>query len=86
MNNDVSKITLFDEEGKEIEFDVIVKFDIEDSEYVIVSPVDADEDDIAIALKIVEDENGDELFETVENDAELDMVQEAYDTLFSEEE
>lgn len=85
MKNDVDKITLFDEEGKEIEFDVVVKFDIEEKEYVIVSPVDA-EDDVAIALKIVKDENGEDAFETVDNEAEFDMVQEAYVTLFSDDE
>lgn len=86
MQNDLNTIVLYDENGDESEFTVVAKFDIEESEYVIVTPAESTEDDIAIPLKIVKDEEGNELFETVENEQEFDMVAEAYNTLFAEEE
>ena len=38
MDNNIDTITLTDEEGKETEFEVITKLDIEDKEYVVVVP------------------------------------------------
>ena len=58
MEQDVKTIVLNDEDGNEIEFEVITKLDIEDSEYVIVAPLDRDDDVDAVALKIEQDENG----------------------------
>jgi uncharacterized protein YrzB (UPF0473 family) len=83
MDNDISSITLHDEEGIETEFEVITKLDIEDKEYVIVTPKDEDED-TAIAMRIDKNENGEEVFVTVEDEDEFDIVSEAYETLFSE--
>lgn len=86
MKNDIETIVLYDENGVETEFKVVVKFDIEDDEYVVVSPKDAIEEDTAIALKIVKDEEGNEVFKTVEDENEFEMVAEAYNTLFPEDE
>lgn len=85
MDNFEDKIILTDEEGKEVEFDVVTKFDIEDSEYVIVVPADAEDVD-AIALKIEKDEDGSDIFVTIDDDDEFNMVCEAYETLFYEDE
>lgn len=83
MENDVEKITLLDEDGKENIFEVITKLDIEDNEYVIVVPSDAPEDSEAIILKIGKDENDEDILFTVEDDDEFKIVSEAYETLFS---
>ena len=84
MENDVNTITLNDEDGKETEFEVITKLDIEGKEYVIVIPVDSDEDD-AVALRIDKDDEGSDILVTIEDDKEFELVEEAYETLFSEE-
>lgn len=83
MENDVEKITLLDEEGKENSFEVVTKLDIEDNEYVIVIPEDAPHDSEAIILKIGKDENNEDVLSTVEDDKEFQIVSEAYETLFS---
>ncbi|ENK1242591.1 DUF1292 domain-containing protein [Clostridium sp. FAM 1755] len=85
MDNNVNTITLTDEEGKETEFEVITKLDIEDKEYVVVVPKDEEVDD-AIALRIDNNDNGEEVLVPVEEDEEFNMVAEAYELLFSEEE
>ncbi len=88
MENDVTSIVLNDEDGNEIEFEVITKMDIEDKEYVVVVPKDSDEEsaDEAIVLRIDKDEEGNEILVTVEDDDEFAIVSEAYETLFSEDE
>lgn len=84
MENDVQSITLTDEEGKEVEFDVITKLDMEGKEYLIVVPKDSEDED-AIALRIDKDENGMDVLATVDDDDEFALVSEAFDTLFSED-
>lgn len=85
MENDITNITLLDEDGNEIDFEVITKLDIEDSEYVVVAPKNSKDDSEAVVLKIDKDEDGNDILYTIEDDKEFDMVSEAYETLFSEE-
>lgn len=84
MENDVANIVLTDENGEEIEFEVITKLDIEDKEYVIVVPKD-EETDEAVALRIDKDEDGNDLLVTVDDEDEFAIVVEAYETLFDDE-
>ncbi|MGH4137194.1 DUF1292 domain-containing protein [Clostridium sp.] len=84
MENNVETILLNDEEGKEIEFDVLTKLDIEDKEYIIVAPT-GEEDIDAIALRIDKDAEGNDILVTIEDDEEFEMISEAYETVFSEE-
>lgn len=84
MDNNVETILLNDEEGNEIEFDVITKLDIEDKEYVIVAPT-GEEDIDAIALRVDKDAEGNDILVTVEDDEEFEMISQAYEAVFSEE-
>ena len=83
MNKDLKQIELYDEEGNLVKLNVVAFFDVTDpdteekNEYVI--------DDI-FALKVSEDEDGDDLLIPIDDEVELAAVQEAYDTIFSEEE
>lgn len=88
MDNDVNVINLLDEDGEEKEFNVITKLDIEDKEYVIVVPSEESEDDEseAIALRIDKDSEGNDVLVVVEDDDEFELVNEAYETLFFEDE
>lgn len=83
MDNFLENITLTDEEGNDVEFEVITKLDIEDVEYFIVAPIDNDDED-AIALKVIKGENDEEFFATVEDDEEFNMVSEAFEALYDE--
>lgn len=84
MENDITNIVLTDENGEEIEFEVITKLDIEDKEYVIVVPKDEDTDE-AVALRIDKDEDGNDVLVTVDDEDEFAIVVEAYETLFDDE-
>jgi uncharacterized protein YrzB (UPF0473 family) len=80
MENEI--FTLQDENGIDREFELIMKFDIEENEYVIVSALDNEE---AIALKIVVDDLDNEVLVTIEDEEEFKMVSEAYEALALEE-
>lgn len=84
MSEFLERITLTDDEGKDVDFDVIARFEGEDGEeYFIVTLAEGDTDE-AIALKVVKDANGEEIFATVEDDEEFERVLEAYETLCDE--
>ncbi|MGH4051355.1 MAG: DUF1292 domain-containing protein [Clostridium sp.] len=80
MDNNVETILLNDEEGNEIEFDVITKLDIEDKEYVIVAPT-GEEDIDAIALRVDKDVEGNDILVTIDDDEEFEMISEAYEAI-----
>ena len=83
MDNFLENITLTDEDGNDVEFEVITKLELEEDEYFIESPIDNDDAD-AIALKVVKDEDGEEYFATVEDDEEFQIVNDAFETLYAE--
>lgn len=85
MENEDNTILLKDESGSEIEFNVITKLSIEEDEYVIVVPSEEEKDE-AIALKLQKDENGEDIFATVDDEQEFNRVCEAYEMLFSDNE
>ncbi len=78
--------TLTDEDGNEIEFEVIGRCEYNGTEYLAMIPTDAtfsDECEYSI-LKTVS-ENGEEWLSTLEDDAEFEAVAERFDALFAEE-
>lgn len=91
MNKDLQTIELFDEEGNPITFNVVAFFDMKNpdtdelSEYVVVYEEGTSEEE-AFALKVLKDEDGDDLLEVIDDEIELAAVQEAYNTIFSDEE
>jgi uncharacterized protein YrzB (UPF0473 family) len=86
MEDMTDLIVLTDEDGNEVEVEVVTRMEIEDVEYFIVSPVESDEEEpIFTAMKVVYDEEGNEFFETVDDDVEIAMIEEAYSVMFDED-
>ena len=86
MEDMTDLIVLTDDDGNEVEVEIVTRMEIEDVEYFIVSPVDSDEEEpVFTALKVVYDEEGTEYFETVDDDVEIAMIEEAYSVLFDED-
>ena len=83
-------ITLTDEDGKEIDFEVIGDAEIEGVVYYAMTPAGAQENNEGIIeyvlLKLVEDEEGEEVFVTVDDEDEFDKVADFFDDLFDSEE
>lgn len=85
-------IVLYDEEGNETEFEIIATLEVNDIEYAILLPTDAegeelqsDEVEEVYVLRIEQDENGDDVLVGIEDEDELNQVIEAYEELIQEE-
>ena len=79
-------MVLVDDEGEEHEFQLLAELEIEGETYRVLMPLaeeeDEDEDtDFIVILKVVYDDEGNELMSEIEDDEELDMVLEAWQEL-----
>lgn len=75
-----------DDEGNEEEFEVIMKFEVDgsDKKYMMVVPVDAEEDsDEVYAFRYEEDGDDLQLY-TIEDEEEWNVVEETFNTLMDE--
>lgn len=77
-----------DDEGNEEEFEVIMKFELDDSDkkYMMLVPVEADDDEEADEVYAFRyEEDGDDLkLYTIEDEEEWNMVEETFNTLLGE--
>lgn len=82
--------TLTDEDGNETEFEVIGSAEINGTEYFAMVPSDASASDDGmieyVLLKKEKDENGEEMFVTIDDDDEFDSVADYFDDMFDSEE
>ena len=88
-NDEGDLITIIDDDGQEFELEYIDEMDYNGSTYVCFRPANMDESDPdygMIILRSVLDENGEELFESIDDDAELDDVYNKFMVLFFDEE
>ena len=72
---------------KEIEFEVIGQCELKGNTYVALVPVAPQNEEEAeqfVVLKL-ENDNGEEIYSTIDDDDEFDMVADYFDDLFSEE-
>ncbi|MCZ8519021.1 MULTISPECIES: DUF1292 domain-containing protein [Paenibacillus] len=75
-----------DEEGNEEEFEVIMKFEVDgsDKKYMMVVPVDAEEEsDEVYAFRYEEDGDDLQLY-TIDDEEEWNIVEETFNTLMEE--
>lgn len=74
-------ITIIDDDGTEFELEVLDTMDYNNQTFVAFLPADMDENDPdygIIILRSVLDENGEELFESIDDDDELQDVYEHF--------
>ena len=71
--------TLTDEEGKESEFQLIGKEDLDGETYIALIPLEDNDDGCYVILKLAKDENGEEVFISIEDDEEFDKVADFFD-------
>ena len=81
--------TLTDEEGNELQFEVIASAEIKGTMYYAMVPMDdeAGEEGILeyVILKAEKDEDGEDLLVTVDDDDEFDDVADFFDDMLSDE-
>ena len=82
-------ITIIDDDGEEFELEVLDTMDYNGQTYTAFLPANMDEDDPdygIIILRSVIDENGDEIFESIDDDDELQDVYEHFSVLLFDDE
>ncbi|MBR5602320.1 MAG: DUF1292 domain-containing protein [Clostridia bacterium] len=89
MENEREFFTLTDEDGNEIEFELIGTVEVEGVTYHAMIPADQQGEDQGfyeyVILKTETDEDGEEMLVTIDDDAEFDKVADIFDDMFSEE-
>lgn len=65
-----------DESGEKVEFEVLAKLKVDDKDYMILAPLDGNEED-AFAFR-VDEENGSAVYNFVEDEKEFEKVQKEY--------
>ena len=82
-------ITIVDDDGQEFELEVLDTMDYNGESYTAFLPADMDEEDPdygIIILRAVTDENGDEVFESIDDDEQLQDVYEKFMVLLFDDE
>ena len=82
-------VTIIDDEGNEFELEVIESMDYNGHSYMAFLPAYMSEDDPDygfVLLRVVEDENGDEVFESIDDEDELQDVYERFMVLLYDDE
>ncbi len=81
--------TLTDEEGNEIQFEVIASAEINGGRYYAMIPVDdqPEEEDVYeyVILKADKDEDGEDILVTIDDDDEFDNIADYFDDMLSDE-
>lgn len=86
--NEVERFMLTDEEGNEIEFELIGSGEVDGVMYYAMIPAEEADDESRdsfeyVILKSEVDENGDESLFTIDDDEEFDRVADFFDDMFS---
>ena len=88
-NNEREFFTLTDEDGKELEFELIGVAELKGNTYYAMIPADGAEENEGfceyVVLRVETDENGEGSLVTIDDDDEFDDVADYFDDMFSEE-
>ena len=81
-------MTIIDDDGNEFNLELLDTIDYNGETFSAFLPADMDEDDpdYGLILSVTEDENGDELFESIDDEEKLEEVHNMFITIFEAEE
>lgn len=81
-------LTIEDQDGNTFELEVLGGFDFEDHAYMAALPADMEETDpdFGLILLKIEEEGGEEMFASIDDEDELDRVYEHYMKIIQEDE
>ncbi len=82
-------VTIIDDDGQEFELEILDSIEYKGNNYTAFLPADMPEDDPdygIIILRSLLDENNDEIYESVDDEAELEDVYEHFMTILFDDE
>ena len=71
--NENGTYILTDEEGKESEFELIGKGEVDGQQYIALIPLEDNEEGFYVILKLTKDENGEDVCVSVDDDDEFEL-------------
>ena len=74
--------TLTDEEGNENQFELLATTEVDGVVYLALEPLDDNPDDTYVILKLVRDENDEEVLVTIDDDDEFDRIADMFEDEF----
>ncbi len=74
--------TLTDEEGNESQFELLATTEVDGTVYLALEPLDDNPDDTYVILKLVRDENDEEVLVTIDDDDEFDRIADLFEDEF----
>ena len=93
MNEDFGGdyITIADEEGNEFELEILDTLDLNGQSYTVFVPADIEDMDVndpdyGLIFLRCREENGEEYFDSIDDDDELEQVYQAYQAILDAEE
>ncbi len=81
-------LTFTDEEGKDVEFQVLDTITVGEKEYLVVLPLDEEnkeEDDQGVVILEIKEEDGEEVYDTVVDEEEGNKVFEIFQKQYNED-
>ena len=69
-------VTLYDEGGLAVDFEVIMTFEVEDNDYAALLPLEEDDAEVLLFRMVTDDEET--TFMPIEDEDEFDIVAESY--------
>ena len=81
MSEEYNTVELVDEDGKSMLFAHLMTLDYKEERFVLLSPEEQETEDgeeEVVILKVTQDENGEDTYENVDDDALLDEVFDAF--------
>ncbi len=90
MDNEELFTLTDDESGEESQFALIGQLELDGQQYLALVPAESENDDEEayeeyVILKVTEDENGEELLVTIDDDDEFERVADAFEDQFMNE-
>ena len=83
MRDEENTIILLDDEGHEIEFELVITIEKEGIEYALLKNLEDESEDM-FAFRIDKDDEGDVLI-PIEDDEEILMIQDVYDEIINQD-
>lgn len=69
-------VTLYNDDGLAVEFEVIMTFEVEENDYAALLPLDGDDPEVLLFRMVTDDEET--TFMPIEDEDEFDIVAESY--------
>ena len=87
MSNEQSDvIVLTDEDGNDVNFEILDVYELNGTEYFALIEADDDEADEVLILKVVADKNGEDMLEIIEDEQELQLAFDEFVSRIGEDE